>query len=106
MKLAVSRHIFEKYLNIKFHYSPSSQCGRTDIHEKASIRFTQFCERALKLVDNEEPYRWLKFGYIKGETESTVVAAGDQEISKKNSFKIKFWKKKMAANARYVNIMQ
>jgi hypothetical protein len=24
-----------------------------------------------KLVDNEEPHQWLKFGDIKGETEST-----------------------------------
>jgi len=57
--------------------------GRTDTHDRASGRFTQFCERALKLVDNEQPHRWLKFGYIKGETGSTAVAAGDQEISKK-----------------------
>jgi len=86
-----SRHILEKYLNIKFHYSPSSPCGRTGrrTHDKASVRFTQFCGCALKLVDNEEPYRWLKFGLIKGETESTGVAAGDQEISK-NSFRMKF----------------
>jgi hypothetical protein len=33
-------------------------------------------------VDNEQPYRWLKFGYIKGETGSTVVAAGDQKLVK------------------------
>jgi hypothetical protein len=34
-----------------------------------------------KLVDNEESYRWLKCGNIKGETESTTVAAQDQAIS-------------------------
>jgi hypothetical protein len=28
-----------------------------------------------KLVDKEQSYRWLKFGDIKGETESTIVAA-------------------------------
>jgi len=28
-----------------------------------------------KLVDIEQPYRWLKSGDIKGETESTIVAA-------------------------------
>jgi hypothetical protein len=33
-----------------------------------------------KLVDNEQSYRWLKFGNIKGETESTIVAAQDQAI--------------------------
>jgi hypothetical protein len=42
-----------------------------------------------KLVDKEQSYRWMKFGGIKGETESTVVAAQDQAIStdyfKKNS---------------------
>ena len=42
-----------------------------------------------KLVDNEQSYLWLKFGNIKGETESTIVAAQDQEIST-NSFKNKF----------------
>ena len=33
-----------------------------------------------KLVDIEQSYRWLKSGDIKGETESTVVAAQDQAI--------------------------
>jgi hypothetical protein len=33
------------------------------------------------LVDKEQSYRWLKFGDIKGETESTIVAAQDQTIS-------------------------
>jgi hypothetical protein len=28
-----------------------------------------------KLVDKEQSYRWLKFGNIKGETESAIVAA-------------------------------
>jgi hypothetical protein len=28
-----------------------------------------------KLMDKEQSYLWLKFGDIKGETESTVVAA-------------------------------
>jgi hypothetical protein len=44
-----------------------------------------------KLVDNEQSYRWLKFGNIKGETESTKVAAQDQAISK-NFFKNKILK--------------
>ena len=34
-----------------------------------------------KLEDNEESYRWLKSEDIKGETESTIVAAQDQTIS-------------------------
>ena len=34
-----------------------------------------------KLVDIEQSYRWLKSGDIKGETESTMVAAQDQAIS-------------------------
>jgi hypothetical protein len=33
-----------------------------------------------KLMDKEQSYRWLKFGDIKGETESTIVAAQDQAI--------------------------
>jgi len=28
-----------------------------------------------KLMDNEQSYRWLKFGENKGETEGTIVAA-------------------------------
>jgi len=32
-------------------------------------------------VDNEQSYRWLKFGDMTEETESTVVAAQDQAIS-------------------------
>jgi hypothetical protein len=34
-----------------------------------------------QLVNIEQSYRWLKFGDIKGETESTRVAAQDQAIS-------------------------
>jgi len=34
-----------------------------------------------KLVDIEYSYRWLKYGDIKGETESTVVAAQHQATS-------------------------
>jgi hypothetical protein len=44
-----------------------------------------------KLVDKEQSYRWLKFGDIKGETESTIVAAQDQAIST-NYFKRKILK--------------
>ena len=33
-----------------------------------------------KLVDIEQLYRWLKSGDIKGETESTIVAAQDQQL--------------------------
>jgi hypothetical protein len=42
-------------------------------------QFTRSLDK--KLVDREQSYRWLKFGNIKGETESTVVAAQDQAIS-------------------------
>ena len=38
-----------------------------------------------KLVDIEQSYRWLKSGNIKGETESTIVAAQDQAICKNYS---------------------
>jgi hypothetical protein len=34
-----------------------------------------------KLTDIEQSCRWLKYGDIKGETESTIVAAQDQAIS-------------------------
>ena len=52
-----------------------------------------------KLVGNEQSYRWLKFGYIKGETESTIVAAQDQEIST-NSFKNKILKEEVDSKCR------
>jgi hypothetical protein len=39
------------------------------------------CNLDEKLVDIEQPYRWLKSGDIKAETESTIVAAHDQAIS-------------------------
>ena len=47
------------------------------------------CNLDEKLVDIEQSYRWLKSGDIKGETESTIVAAQDQAIST-NYFKKKF----------------
>jgi hypothetical protein len=52
-----------------------------------------------KLVDNEQSYRWLKFGDIKGETESTIVAAGDQAIST-NYFKNKIVKEETDSKYR------
>jgi hypothetical protein len=41
------------------------------------------------LINTEQSYRWLKFGDIKGETESVIMAAQDQAIST-NYFKKKF----------------
>jgi hypothetical protein len=32
------------------------------------------------LMDREQTYRWLKFGDIKGETQSIIVAAQDQAL--------------------------
>jgi hypothetical protein len=37
------------------------------------------------LVDKELSYRGLKFGDIKGETESIIMAAQDQTVNKKES---------------------
>ena len=50
-KLEFSRQAFEKSSNIKFHENPSSgsgvfPCGRTDRHDEANRRFSQFCARA------------------------------------------------------------
>jgi len=47
-----------------------------------------------KLVDIEQSYCWLKSGDIKGETESKIVAAQDQAISK-NYFKNKVLKEEI-----------
>ena len=44
-------------------------------------------------------YRWLKFGDIKGETESTIVAAQDQAIST-NYFKNKIFKEETESKCR------
>ena len=49
------------------------------------------CRLDEKLVDIEQSYWWLKSGDIKGETESTIVAAWDQAIST-NYFKNKILK--------------
>jgi hypothetical protein len=45
-------------------------------------------------VDKGQSCRWLKFGGIKGETESTIVAAQDQAIST-NYFKRKILKEEI-----------
>jgi hypothetical protein len=50
-------------------------------------------------VDNEQSYRWLKFGDIQGETESTIVAAQDQAIST-NYSKRKILKEEIESRCR------
>jgi hypothetical protein len=50
-------------------------------------------------VDKEQSYRWLKFGDIKGETESTIVSAQDQAIST-NYFKRKIQKEEIESRCR------
>ena len=50
-------------------------------------------------MDIEQSYRWLKYGDIKGETESTIVAAQDQTI-RTNYFKNKILKKEIESKSR------
>ena len=52
-----------------------------------------------KLVDIEQSHRWLKFGDIKGEIESTIVAPQDQAIST-NYFKKKILKEEIESKCR------
>jgi len=52
-----------------------------------------------KLVDIEQSYRRLKSGYIKGETESTIVASQDQANST-NYFKNKILKQEIESKCR------
>jgi hypothetical protein len=52
-----------------------------------------------QLVDKEQSYRWLKFGDIKGETKSTIVAAQDQAIST-NYFKGEILKEEIESRCR------
>jgi hypothetical protein len=51
------------------------------------------------LTDKEQSYRWLKFGNIKGETESTIMAAQDQVIST-NYFRTKILKREIESRCR------
>jgi hypothetical protein len=51
------------------------------------------------LINKEQSYRWLKFGDIKGETESVIMAAQDQEIST-NYFKKKILKQEIESRCR------
>ena len=52
-----------------------------------------------KLVDIEHSYRWLKSGDIKGESESTIVAAQDQAI-RTDYFKNKILKEEIESKCR------
>ena len=52
-----------------------------------------------KLVDIEQSYHWQKSGNIKGEIESTIVAAEDQAISA-NYFKNKILKEEIESKCR------
>jgi hypothetical protein len=60
--------------------------------DKMQANYVQF-PRSLDegLADTEQSYRWLKFGDIKGQRESVIKAAQDQETStnyfKKNILK-------------------
>jgi len=53
----------------------------------------------VKLVDNEQSYRWLKFGHIKRETRSKIVATQDQAI-KTSYFKNKNLKEEIESKCR------
>jgi len=60
MKVDISRQIFEKSSNIKFHENPSSgsrvvPCGRKDRHDEVN-RFSQFCEKPLKMSAVQHAY--------------------------------------------------
>ena len=50
-------------------------------------------------MDIEQSYRWLKSGDVKGETESTIVAAQDQAIST-NYFKNNILKEEIESKCR------
>jgi hypothetical protein len=55
--------------------------------------------------NNKQSSRWLKFWNIKGEAESTIVAAQIKQLVQ-TILKVKFWKKKFRVNASYVNTMK
>ena len=55
-----------------------------------------------ELVDNEQLYRWLKFGDVEGETGNTIVAAQDQAVST-NCFKNENFKEEINSKCRLCN---
>lgn len=92
--------------------SPNTACKHTEFLQKKAIaentkekwekkRMHGQYPRSLDdtLVDKEQTYRWLKFGGIKGETESLIVAAQDQAIST-NYFKRKILKEEIGSKCR------
>jgi hypothetical protein len=56
----------------------------------------------LKVLNVEQSYLWLKFGDIKGETESTTMVAQDQEIST-NYFNRKILKQEIESKCSWCN---
>ena len=57
------------------------------------------CNLDVEVVDTEQSYQWIKSGDIKGETESTTVAAHDQTINT-NYFKNKILKEEIESKLR------
>jgi len=68
--------------------------------DEKKYEWTCSCSLDVKLVDREQSYLWLKFGDIKGGTESTVVAAQDQALST-NCFKKNVLKEEIEINIHY-----
>jgi len=63
MKLEISRQIFEKYSNIRFHENPSSgirvfQCGRRDRHDEAHSLLFGILATHLKMYCVIYPYSY------------------------------------------------
>ena len=56
-------------------------------------------------MDNKKSCSWLKFGDIKGETGSTIVA-GEHKAVSKNYFKNKILKEETDVNTGYINNMK
>jgi hypothetical protein len=69
------------------------KCERKRVHGQFPLILDE------KLVCKEQSYRWLKFGDIKRETESTIVAAQDQAVST-NCFKRKILKEETEIRCR------
>ena len=66
MALVSSREIFEKYSNTKFHENPSSgswlvPCGRTDRHDEANNRFSQFANAPNTVAYLRQPVTFPEF---------------------------------------------
>ena len=103
------RNINSTLLQTARHIKSEVQRGTRQIKDSTAEKTKEDGERRMcgqlprnldeNLVDNEQSYRWLISGDVKGETENTTVAAQNQAISTKY-FKSKILKEETDSKCR------